>query len=479
MSPSAAPRALLELLAGCERATRAAGAAAAEVSYEGGVFGFARFATSRFTQTGVAHEPLVRVRAMTADGRMGAALAASLDPALLVRTGKRAVVAAEAAPPPAGPIAGFATPGPTPGPAPLAAQGSVDAATAEAGPDERAELCARLFAHAAEHGLVMAGALHSGVREIAVVTSGGVALHHRFSETAVDCIALRPGASGLVEPGAPSGFGRFASGRLSRLDAEAVAARAAYDAVRMADPQDVEPGPLDVVLAPPAVAEMLEWLSLTSLGARALLDGGSLLCEREKGSTLVDERITLEENPAYDHPDLVRSPFDAEGTPRRAVTFLAAGRVGSVVTDRQTALDLGDAAGSTGHTSGLTAEFSEGPGPAHLVLHPGTASTAELVAQVERGLLVSRFHYVNGYLDTRRAAMTGMTRDGLFRIVDGRIVGAARPLRWTDSLLDALTHRLGGVGRELEASRTSWSRLGMVLAPALLLRGWRFTGRSR
>jgi predicted Zn-dependent protease len=93
---------------------------------------------------------------------------------------------------------------------------------------------------------------------------------------------------------------------------------------------------------------------------------------------------------------------------------------------------------------------------------------------------VTRFHYVNGFLDTRRATMTGMTRDGTFLIENGKPGRAVRNLRWTESILDALSPaRLGGIGRELRSSATSWTKLGQVLAPALLVRGFRFTGRSR
>jgi hypothetical protein len=47
-----------------------------------------------------------------------------------------------------------------------------------------------------------------------------------------------------------------------------------------------------------------------------------------------------------------------------------------------------------------------------------------LIGGVEDGLLVTRFHYLNGFLDPRKAVMTGMTRDGLMRIKRGRL-GAA------------------------------------------------------
>ena len=61
----------------------------------------------------------------------------------------------------------------------------------------------------------------------------------------------------------------------------------------------------------------------------------------------------------------------------------------------------------------------------------------ELVAGLDRGLLVTRFHYTNP-VHPKLAIVTGMTRDGTFLVEDGRIVGPVRNLRFTQSYLEAL-----------------------------------------
>jgi predicted Zn-dependent protease len=71
-----------------------------------------------------------------------------------------------------------------------------------------------------------------------------------------------------------------------------------------------------------------------------------------------------------------------------------------------------------------------------------------------------------------------MTRDGTFAIEGGRVGRPVKNLRFTESILEALG-RVGGVGRDLEAVPTHWTPLGAYLAPALCLRAFRFTGRSR
>ena len=54
---------------------------------------------------------------------------------------------------------------------------------------------------------------------------------------------------------------------------------------------------------------------------------------------------------------------------------------------------------------------------AGLRIEGGTAD-GDLLAGMERGLWVRRLHYVNGFIDTRRAVMTGLTRDGCHRRSD-------------------------------------------------------------
>jgi len=122
----------------------------------------------------------------------------------------------------------------------------------------------------------------------------------------------------------------------------------------------------------------------------------------------------------------------------------------------------------TGHASPVGDELSEGgPTAAHLQLAAGEDSLEDLVARVDRGLYVSHFHYVNGLLDTRRALMTGMTRNGLFLVENGRIGRAVRNLRWTESLLEAFG-RVGGTTRAREVVASGLSE-SIAVAPSLLI----------
>lgn len=450
---------LLDALHEGLRAAREHGASDAEVSAESRTLGTTRFANSYVTQAAVIVEQRARVR-VALGRRLGSATTSGLDRDALADAALRATQAARVSPEQEG-FGGFARPAPLP---------SVPAAWSEAtaayGAADRTAVLAPMLARAARDGLTCAGGFVTGPRRRAVVTAGGVAHEHALTEAALSLIAVGEGTSG---------YAVFAGHDLAGLDGAALAEEACGKAVAGRDPVEIEAAPYDVVLSPSAVSELLEWMAMASFSARAVLDEASLLCGRA-GEQVCDPRITLVDDVGYAHPGAVPWPFDTEGTPRQRVPILDAGRARGPVSDLTTAARLGVA--STGHAAPFGLELSDEPVAANLVLHPGEDRVEDLIGRVERGLYITRFHYVNGLLDTRKATMTGMTRDGTFLIEGGRLGRAVRNLRFTESILEAFG-RIGGVGRELAAVPQHWIQAGTYLAPALLLRAFRFTGRSR
>jgi len=75
--------------------------------------------------------------------------------------------------------------------------------------------------------------------------------------------------------------------------------------------------------------------------------------------------------------------------------------------------------------------------PLHLVLEPGDHSRDAMIREVERGILVTRFHYVN-IVHPKETIITGMTRDGTFLIEHGAIARPVHNLRFTQNILEAL-----------------------------------------
>ena len=108
------------------------------------------------------------------------------------------------------------------------------------------------------------------------------------------------------------------------------------------------------------------------------------------------------------------------------------------------------------------------------MMEPGDASLDELIAGLSRGLVVTRFHYTN-VVNPMETSITGMTRDGTFLVEDGRIVAGVRNLRFTQSILAALSG-VEAIGAERETASELF--FGCALTPAVRLSSFRFTSAT-
>jgi len=115
--------------------------------------------------------------------------------------------------------------------------------------------------------------------------------------------------------------------------------------------------------------------------------------------------------------------------------------------------------------------------PENIVLEAGKRSPQELVGSMERGLLVTDFWYTR-ILDPRTQVVTGLTRNGVWLVEDGRIVRPVSDLRFTQSFLEALAP---GTVRDVgsDHSLLTGGFGGMFLAPSLHLASWNFTGGAK
>ncbi len=398
----------------------------------------------------------VLVRAVI-DGAEGAAFTNQLDAASLRRAVAEAVAAARVSPA----VADHpGLPGPREAGEVVSAE-SWDVATALGDPEAEAAAVAGALERARAHDARLAGVVVRTAQAVAVANTRGLVRTHRGTAAQARLIA----SCGLA-----TGHGGTLRARQQDVDLAALATRAARVAWQGREPHDLAPGRYDVVLEPPAVIELMEWLGTIAFGSKSLADGTSFLAGR-LGESITSDRVTLFD-PGPEAEELP-VPFDLEGVARRPVTFVEAGVGRGVVHDRHSAVRAG--CGSTGHW-GLSERFPEpGARPGAVVLAPGEDGD-RLVEKLEHGLHIQRFHYVNGFLDPARARMTGLTRDGVFEIRDGEAVRAVRDLRFTEDILDAFG-RLDGLGGSLAAVGTFWNEVsGAYRAPEVLLRDFAFTG---
>jgi PmbA protein len=218
------------------------------------------------------------------------------------------------------------------------------------------------------------------------------------------------------------------------MDTAAVAQEAAEKAGATHGAVELEPAAYPAVLEPYAFAELLGCFSYTSFGGLGLLEGSSYFCDR-LGERLFDPKISIVDD-SLDRRGLPKA-FDFEGVPKQRVQLVDEGVARGVVWDRRTAARAGDETASTGH--GLPSDYARfGPFPLALSVVPGSAdSVDELVERVEDGIYVTRLHYLS-VVNPREGVVTGMTRDGTFRIRDGKLAEPLVNLRFTVSVPEFL-----------------------------------------
>jgi predicted Zn-dependent protease len=113
------------------------------------------------------------------------------------------------------------------------------------------------------------------------------------------------------------------------------------------------------------------------------------------------------------------------------------------------------------------------PAPAYIVLSGGDQTLDELIASVKRGLLVTRFWYIR-FVNRQTVQLTGLTRDGLFLIEDGKVAGPAMNFRFNESPVRLLQNTIA-LGK---AVRVRGGEGAGMVAPPLVAKDFSFTSIS-
>jgi len=352
-----------------------------------------------------------------------------------------------------------------PGPRPIPSIETFSKNISSFTPARKAKMIKSILARLEEKGCQGSGALSNGEVELVVVNSLGVQAYQSYSDLFFHLIA---------DDGKGTGYAGFVSRNPVGFDPESLAEEAVQKVSKgTGEPVRVEPGEYEVVLEPYAVSELLSFLGYLGFHALAVQEERSFFCH-QFGRKIVDEKVTI-----YDDgldPQGLPVSFDFEGVPKQRVTFFDRGVAREVTYDSFTSGQEGKQ--STGHA--LPPPNTEGPVPVNLFMSEGDASLAEMIRSVRKGIYVTRFHYTN-VVEPMKAVITGMTRDGTFLIEEGEIKRPIANLRFTESILKALS-RVNAISRERRvcSEGTVYSRRFVTgtVAPALKIDGFNFSGVS-
>jgi len=326
-------------------------------------------------------------------------------------------------------------------------------ATASVSPEDRARAVKRASDLAVRNGQVAAGIFATGQSQAALGNSRG--LFAAYRETHAEF-------SVTITQGSATSWAKANAADVRAFDPQRLALTASEKAHRAVDPQELMPGRHTVILEPAAVLDLAGFL-FYDFAATAVADKRSCLNER-MGKALFGKNISIADD-VY-HPLQLGTNFDGEGMLRQRVQLVDGGVPRNLVYSRRSAKAARKT--PTGHGFALPNEYGEAP--MNLVFEGGKALVEEMIRSTERGLLVTRLWYIRE-VDPYEKVMTGMTRDGLYLVENGRVTSAVRNFRFNQSLIEMLCNveMLG------PAVRATGEEAFEMVVPAMKVRNFHFS----
>jgi len=242
---------------------------------------------------------------------------------------------------------------------------------------------------------------------------------------------------------------------ISELPIETITERVIDRALLSRNPKQIEPGIYPVIFEPVAFADLLFWV-IWNLDARSADEGRSFMSGTDDngnitnkvGQQLFSPLVNIQRDPA--HPLLQQKTFFDDGLSNQYLELVKDGIPQTLAYSRYWAQEKGQ------KPTGLMFPF---------VMRGSEKTTADLIANTERGVLVSRSWYVR-YVNPRTLEVTGMTRDGTFWIEDGKIAYPIKNMRFNQCLPEML--------RDLE-DVSAIERFGSKVVPGAKIKAFNFS----
>ncbi len=264
--------------------------------------------------------------------------------------------------------------------------------------------------------------------------------------------------------GSASGWAGLSSYDWSAIDGKALSVRALEKCVASLNPRMIEPGRYTVILEPQATVGLLDGFVGAFSREFAERGGGPFalaydealdLWKTKLGLKVVDDRVTITHDPL--DPQLGILPSDG----LRSMTIVRKGVLESLMYPRDP-YALSTLNDNLPESERFSYRMESGP-----------TTIDEMIAGTMRGIVVTRFWGISG-LDTRSLLCTGVTRDGLWLVENGRITQAIRNMRFTDSPLFVL-NQIEQLGPSVPVYHPDRSDLRPVIVPPIKARDFAFT----
>ena len=277
--------------------------------------------------------------------------------------------------------------------------------------------------------LQASGFLDLGASFSSFATSQGLFAYDQETDVLHTITARTPDGTG-------SGWAGTTHHDFSKLDVAGMGAVAMDKAVRSRNPVELPPGKYTVILEPSAVSDLIGILVGEEFDQRAADEGRNFATKKGGGSRL-GENVFGQNVTIFSDPNDAVVPgniYSDDGLPAQRTAWIDGGVLKNLQCGRYWAQKMGR---------------QPVPSPTTLTMTGGTTSTADMIKQTKRGLLVTRFWYIRE-VDPQTVLLTGLTRDGVFLIEHGEITKPVCNFRFNESPV-AMLNKVVALGPSVRA----------------------------
>ena len=276
--------------------------------------------------------------------------------------------------------------------------------------------------------LQASGFLDIGTSFSAFANSSGLFAYDQETSVLHTVTARTPDGTG-------AGWAGTTHSDFSKLDVAGLGETAIDKAVRSRNPVRLSPGKYTVILEPSAVSDLLGLL-IAEFDQRSADEGHSFATKKGGGSRLGEnvfgKNVTVYSDP--NDPLVPGSIYSDDGQPAQRTAWIEDGVLKNLQCGRYWA---------------QKSKRAPVPSPTSITMTGGTTSTADMIKQTKRGLLITRFWYIRE-VDPQTVLLTGLTRDGVFLIEDGEITKPACNFRFNESPV-AMLNKVVALGPSVRA----------------------------
>ncbi|NOQ22859.1 MAG: hypothetical protein GQ565_09485 [Candidatus Aegiribacteria sp.] len=300
-----------------------------------------------------------------------------------------------------------------------------DSLTADADPASRTQAAARAINTAKKNGMEAAGLVGMSYENTAIGTSTGNLAYHRSTDAYMRL---------TLDRGKPSSFRFLSAEAWDDLPVDDAIREVAVEVESDENQMELEPGEYRLILEPQAACDLIPYIAW-SMNARPADEGLTVFSGRQ-GEMVTGGNFTMTSEV---NGTLKGTPFNEEGFASGDVTWIENGRLVNQPCTRYWAAK-----------TGREPLFI----PGTLALEGDSGSIGDLIGSTPgRALLFRRFWYIR-FVDQKELSLTGMTRDGVFLVEDGKVVHPVTDFRWNWKPLELFSRieKLGAPERKGQLS---------------------------